>query len=151
MENFRKGEVMLKLIVSGHGEYAKGMYQALTMIAGQQDHVVAVLFEDGMDLMVYQEKLAAELNDDKDGYIFLTDLKGGTPFNISMMVSQTADKVRVISGTNLPMLIEGALLSTIESDVDTLVEQLIKTGKDGIDSIQLSDIESEDDGDEGGI
>ncbi len=36
----------------------------------------------------------------------LPNLLGGTPFNQSMMIAQDVDNVEVLTGTNLPMVIQ---------------------------------------------
>lgn len=142
---------MIGLIVTGHGDFAKGLTHSLTMIAGKQNHVKPVLFNDGMNLEEYEEQLSSSLTSDKDGYVILADLKGGTPFNVSMMLTESNDAVRVIAGINLPMLIEGAMLSQLETDVDKLVALLIKTGRENIDSISISDVSPDKEMDGDGI
>jgi PTS system N-acetylgalactosamine-specific IIA component len=61
--------------------------------------------------------------------------------------------VRVVAGTNLPMLLE-CLLSVDESaDADALADQAIEVGRAGISAPQLGSLAeaSEGDAEEGGI
>ena len=55
------------------------------------------------------EKAIAEVNRGK-GVVLLTDMFGGTPSNLGMTFLET-DKVEVITGVNLPMLIKLTSLS----------------------------------------
>lgn len=131
---------MLGLIITGHGEFSKGLLHAGQMIAGKQENIENVMFEDGTELSVLQSRIseAVERQLEKyNGTIILTDLKGGTPFNVSMLVTNGMPQTAVLSGTNLPMIIEGALLSQFSESVDDLANQLIRVGQAGIDRPQL--------------
>ncbi|MDO4432073.1 MAG: PTS sugar transporter subunit IIA [Aerococcaceae bacterium] len=132
---------MLGLIITGHGEFSSGLIHSARMIAGTHEHVENVVFADGMDLAVLQEQigaLAAKHVEAYGGTIILTDLKGGTPFNVSMMATATLENVAVLSGTNLPMIIEGTLLSQFSDSADDLAAQLVQVGRDGVDRPQLN-------------
>ena len=54
-----------------------------------------------------------------------------------MLVTNGMPQTAVLSGTNLPMIIEGALLSQFSESVDDLANQLIRVGQAGIDRPQL--------------
>ncbi|MCW6652142.1 PTS sugar transporter subunit IIA [Aerococcaceae bacterium NML191292] len=146
---------MLGLIITGHGEFSSGLLHAAQMIAGKQEHVENVLFKDGMDL----GELQAQIGDvverhlaNYGGTIILTDLKGGTPFNVSMMLTAGISQVAVLSGANLPMIIEGALLSQFAESVDDLAEQLVTVGQSGIVRAELpTSVQQDEVSDEEGI
>lgn len=145
---------MLGLVISGHGHFAKGLLHASQMIAGELDHVKSVLFEDGASLVEYQETLKATIQDAHDQYggvVVLTDLKGGTPFNTAMMVSANLSNVAVLSGTNLPMIIEGGLLSQFSDGAQELGQQLVTIGREGLDLPVLSKSVSDEVDEEDGI
>ena len=132
---------MLGIIVTGHGEFAQGLFHANAMIAGELPHVKKVVFADGANLEDYQAQLDSAVNDAVTAYggaIVLTDLKGGTPFNNAMMVTAAVANTAVLSGTNLPMLIEGSMLAQFSDSAATLAEQLVEVGKNGVDFPQLS-------------
>ena len=86
-----------------------------------------------------------------DGILVLSDLAGGSPFNnASMCKAERPDqKIEVLAGTNLPMIIEGASMMAAYDDPLELAETLIPTGKDGIVRFELE--KQEDDSDEDGI
>ena len=58
-------------------------------------------------------------------------------------------KIEVLAGTNLPMIIEGASMMSAFDDPLELAETLIPTGKDYIVRFEL--VKHEDDADEDGI
>lgn len=131
---------MIGLILTGHGKFASGMHHAQTMIAGSLPHIVAIEFQEQMNLDHYQNLIQEQVTAMIATYgavLILTDLKGGTPFNVSMQVANVIDKAQVISGTNLPMVIEGTLLSQVSDDPVSLAQQLITTGQTGIEIGQV--------------
>lgn len=145
---------MLGLIITGHGEFSSGLLHASQMIAGQQAHVENVLFKDGMDLGELQAQIEEVVNRhlaNYDGTIILTDLKGGTPFNVSMMLTADNPQVEVLSGANLPMVIEGALLSQFAESVTELANQLVTVGQSGIVRAELPASSTSTEADEEGI
>lgn len=131
---------MLGIIITGHGEFSQGLLHAGAMIAGKQEHVVNINFKDGMPMEEFQGELLDQINvfqEKYNGVLVLTDLKGGTPFNVSMMIAANTHNVRVLSGTNLPMIIEGTMMSQFSDSVDDLAKQLVITGQTGIEVGEL--------------
>ena len=62
--------------------------------------------------------------------IFFTDIVGGSPFKISAELAATSSKnIKIISGTNLGMLIENVMMRDMDINFDELVETAISTGK----------------------
>ena len=72
---------MIGLVVTGHGLFAQGMQSSAKMIAGENEHIKYVCFEDGMGLEELAEKLTAAYNELAacDGIVVLSDLPGGSP------------------------------------------------------------------------
>lgn len=63
------------------------------------------------------------------GVLVLTDLYGSTPSNIAMRLGNQ-ERVRIVAGINLPMLIR--VLNYPQLELDALVEKAISGGRDGI-------------------
>ena len=109
---------MIGLVVTGHGLFAEGMHSSAKMIAGENEHIKYVCFEDGMGLEQLAEKLNAAYNElsDCDGIVVLSDLPGGSPFKTAVECSMGhPDKqIVVLSGTNLPMIITGSTMLGFE-------------------------------------
>ncbi|OUL07632.1 PTS sugar transporter subunit IIA [Trichococcus shcherbakoviae] len=131
---------MIGCIVTGHGEFAIGMTQALTMIAGDQEHYEVVPFYEENSLETFEDNIGksiASLRQNTDGVIIFTDLMGGTPFRTAMMQASEYDKVEVITGTNLPMLIEIGLGRIYSEDVEALAVQAVQVGMQGVQHPKL--------------
>ena len=99
---------MVGFILTGHGQFAPGLASAIAMVAGDQPAFTVVPFE-GDQAASYGEDLRAAITamrEECDGVLVFTDLLGGTPFNQAMMIAQDVDNVEILTGTNLPMVIE---------------------------------------------
>ncbi len=65
-----------------------------------------------------------------DGVLILTDLYGSTPANISVALLAGNDRLRVIAGVNLPMLLRA--LNYASLDLDAVAEKALHGGRDGV-------------------
>lgn len=126
---------MINAVITGHGEFSIGMLHALEMIAGEQEKFKAVPFFNNDSIEDYKEKLLnvlEEVSDDSSNTIIFTDLKGGTPFNVSMLLTTNMSKVKVVAGSNLPILLEFVGQRFLDGDIEQVLEVLIKTATTGI-------------------
>lgn len=99
---------MIAVIVATHGELSNEVVKVSEMIFGKQENVGVVTFlkeEKIEDLKrKYNEQLSS-LNKD-DGVLFLVDIFGGSPFKIASSIALENDNMDIITGVNLPMLLE---------------------------------------------
>jgi PTS system mannose-specific IIA component len=102
---------MIGLVLVTHGRLASEFIVAMEHVVGPQKQVAAICIgpEDDMEERRAQIAQAIRAVDKGDGVIILTDLFGGTPSNLAISLMKS-DKIEVIAGVNLPMLIrlEGA-------------------------------------------
>ena len=100
---------MVGIILASHGEFAEGILQSGSMIFGEQANVKACTLmpsEGPADIKAKMEAAIATF-ENQDEVLFLVDLWGGTPFNqASALMDGKEDKWAIVSGLNLPMLIE---------------------------------------------
>lgn len=141
---------MIGLIVTGHGNFADGLLSSLKLIAGEQEEVIGVNFEMGQGTEDLQKNLSKAIEDIKDNNILvLSDLAGGSPYNVSSVISKSSEKnIKVISGLNLPMLVE-AVFSREGMSLDELAKTAKSAAIDGIkifEDIQYRKDAEEDDG-----
>ena len=145
---------MIGLVVTGHGLFAEGMHSSAKMIAGENEHIKYVCFEDGMGLEQLAEKLNSAYNELSDcaGIVVLSDLPGGSPFKTAVECSMGhPDKqIVVLSGTNLPMIITGSTMLGFETDPQALADELLFEGKDNVVRFELA-VREEENEDEDGI
>ncbi|MGX7059743.1 PTS sugar transporter subunit IIA [Vagococcus humatus] len=145
---------MLGMMITGHGEFSVGMKQALEMIAGEQVFCEAVPFFEDMELEAFNLKIfetIKQLKEQTDGVLVFSDLKGGTPFNVSMLaISEIADTA-MLTGVNLPTLIEGSMLRLTETDPVALAKILMNTGREGLEQVDFPVKREETEQEIGGI
>lgn len=125
---------MIGCILTGHGTFANGLADALSMIAGDQDYFIPVPFIEA-GAASYPETLAStisDLLDQTDGVLIFCDLLGGTPFNQAMMLSQNYNNVEVVTGANLPMLLETLSLRLASTTLTDLLQTALESGIAGV-------------------
>ncbi|WP_298077716.1 PTS sugar transporter subunit IIA [uncultured Abiotrophia sp.] len=123
----------MKVLVTGHGGFALGMAEASRMIVGDQELIDWLPFEEGANLSDYQAQIVARVETHgEEGLMILTDFKGGTPFNVSMLLSQGHPQVAVLAGTNLAMILEVIDQAPTASSVTDLADHLVVIGRQGL-------------------
>lgn len=97
---------MIGLVLVTHGNLAREFVVAMEHVVGAQELVEAVCIgpDDDMEERRAEIDEAVKKVDNGKGVIVLTDLFGGTPSNLSISLMRP-EKVEVIAGMNLPMLI----------------------------------------------
>jgi PTS system mannose-specific IIA component len=94
-------------VVATHGQLATELVNAAEMIVGDLPRFAAVSIGWHDDVEAAREAIAMAITrvQGAGGVIVLTDMFGGTPSNLGLTFLE-ADRVEVITGVNLPMLIK---------------------------------------------
>jgi PTS system mannose-specific IIA component len=129
---------MIGLVLVCHGKMAEGLIDALQLITGEQKAVRGVgLFEtEGPEDLMSKIQTAMDEVDGGDGVLILVDLFGASPFNASarLALSSPEKKVEVVTGLNLPMLVE--LVTQLDGlSLAEAVETALRVGPEGIRSL----------------
>lgn len=100
------GGSMIGLVLVTHGRLAAEFVTAMEHVVGPQEAVVPICIGPEDDMEGRRNDIAAAIKtvDTGDGVILLTDLFGGTPSNLAISLMK-AERIEVIAGINLPMLI----------------------------------------------
>ena len=125
---------MVGCILTGHGTFAEGVGAALEMVGGPQEDFKAVTFLEE-EAAEFPEKIAsavAELAKKCGEVVVFCDLMGGTPFNQAMMAGAVTPGVRVVTGVNLPMLLECMSMRGDGVSAEELVQTAVEIGQMGI-------------------
>ena len=120
---------MIGLIVTGHANFGSGMTSSVNLIAGEQE---AYRYVDFLPTYGTEE---------------LTEEIGGSPFNVAASLGHGKENVRIVAGTNLPMLVEIVMSRKFMDDLDGLVESVLETGKEQVTKYEFKQVvqeESED-------
>ncbi|MGU8596184.1 PTS sugar transporter subunit IIA [Clostridium perfringens] len=129
---------MIGVLVATHGEMAKGLFDAIDMICGTQEKFSIVSLKRGQDAESFSEELGEKINElnSDEGVVVLVDLLGATPMNQSALNLYKSDKVEVITGVNLPMVVTATMERDYFSDIKELVEKIKNDGKDSVCSVR---------------
>ena len=123
---------MIGVVVVTHGQLATELVNAAEMIVGDlpQFTAVSIGWHDEVnnareDIAQAIERVRAE-----EGVLLLTDMFGGTPSNLGMTFLEK-DRLEVITGVNLPMLIKLASLRK-SSDLLAVAQEMRDHGRNAI-------------------
>ena len=123
---------MRGLIVVTHCDLGRELLNAAKFIVGRIEAVETIAINqnsDSSELLKTIEKKIATLNKG-EGVLILTDMFGGTPSNLSLSFLKE-EKVEVLTGVNLPMLIATVQTRT-KLPLSELAEKAQEAGKMGI-------------------
>ncbi len=123
---------MVGLVVATHGKLAEEILRTAEGIVGRLEQAEAVSVGAGSSMDEARTRLADALHrvDAGDGVIVLTDMFGGTPANLALTFLD--EKVEVVTGVNLPMLLK---LATARADglaLQAVAELLTSHGQKNI-------------------
>ncbi|MDO5715997.1 MAG: PTS sugar transporter subunit IIA [Tissierellia bacterium] len=132
------------VIITAHGEFCSGIQSAISLIAGEMENLRTVNFVVGDTFEIIDQSLkkAYEELKDKQNIVILTDLKGGTPFNRSVLTLGSHENVRVLSGLNFAMLYQALITDT--ENIDEYVEEIMEAGKEAIDVFEQTNDEDDE-------
>ena len=123
---------MIGVVVVTHGQLAIELVNAAEMIVGDLPKFTAVSIGWHDEVNDAREEIvqAIERVRDGEGVLLLTDMFGGTPSNLGMTFLEK-DRIEVITGVNLPMLIKLAALPESQ-DLLAVARQLRDDGRNAI-------------------
>jgi len=100
---------MIGIVIAAHGNLAKELIATTEMIIGylEQVEAVAIYAKEGLRDLESKLKQAIERADSGEGVLILIDIFGGSPATVSLSFIDKY-KIKVISGVNLPIILEVA-------------------------------------------
>ena len=110
-----------RVVVVSHGRLAASMLGSAKLICGRIPDSVAVCLKPDDTPESYGERLVAAIGTDGKPVLILADLQGGTPYNVSRVLSRNSlaagPEMALVCGVNLGMLLEAVTsLESIDSD-----------------------------------
>ena len=123
---------MIGVVVVTHGQLATELVNAAEMIVGDLPKFTAVSIGWHDDVNDAREDIsrAIERVRGEAGVLLLTDMFGGTPSNLGLTFLER-DRVEVITGVNLPMLIKLAGLRS-SSNLLAVAREMREHGRNAI-------------------
>jgi PTS system mannose-specific IIA component/PTS system mannose-specific IIB component len=139
-------ETMISVVIGSHGIFSEEILKSAEMIFGTQENIGTVTFKpgEGIEALVEKYNKLIEKLDSADGVLFMVDLFGGSPFNAASILAVNQENMEIVTGVNLPMILE-VLGSRDFSSLSELLEIAQNSGKDAIKTfVKESEIDIED-------
>ena len=122
------------MLLLSHGNFCHGVKESYEMIAGRNDNILSLeLGEEGIG--VFSSKLREKLDDicKNEKVLVLTDIQGGTPYNEVLRYKlENPESIEIVSGMNLPMIIEVGINMDSELSCRELAEMAANLGRESI-------------------
>ncbi|MDQ0361412.1 mannose/fructose/sorbose PTS transporter subunit IIA [Breznakia pachnodae] len=125
---------MVGIILASHGGLAEGVLNSGEMIFGQQENIKAVSLEpsEGPENIKEKMETAIKTFENQDEVLFLVDLWGGTPFNQANGLIKGHDNWVIVTGLNLPMLIETFSAIMSMEKAKEIATHILSVARDGV-------------------
>ena len=139
---------MARILVVTQGDLARELAHGATTIAGPSNRLQTVSLGWDESPAISERKVAAAIEQGSlegeadEGVLILTDLPGGTPFNVAAKFARPG-RIEVLSGVNLPMVVRLCCPGCLERSVGELAEWLQEKGRQSICRYQPGAIESD--------
>lgn len=146
---------MLGIVIGTHGSFSDGIKDSAEVIMGAVSNIETVNLNAGDDVQKLGDKIkdAVHTVDQGDGVIVLVDLVSASPYNqsvlsVSQFEEELQEKVYIVGGVNLPMLLETINHQMLSTPVSEISEKLMEQGKAGINEWHISNFDDDDDDDD---
>ncbi|MFA4926592.1 MAG: PTS sugar transporter subunit IIA [Candidatus Aminicenantales bacterium] len=123
---------MIGGVIVSHGKLAEELLNAVIIILGEAPNIEAISIGWYDDVEESRKKISQSLKkvDQKNGVIIFTDMFGGTPSNLSFSFL-AENKVEIITGVNMPMLIKFVSLQR-NNNLKEVAKKVADQGKKNI-------------------
>ena len=121
---------MFNIVIASHGPLAEAMKKSVKLFFPEENKITtASIDEKGLE--IFQANLDEIMATVKGkSVLFLVDLSYGTPFNeIAKRMSMVRDDSEILSGVNMPTLIEAINLRNQGYSLKEVVPKLIEVSK----------------------
>lgn len=140
---------MKYVVLVSHGEFAEGLANALSMLAGKRKDVIAVGLKDGKTADEFAGIFENAIQDiqSEDEVVLLGDLIGGSPLTTAMNVfaeKGLSQQCVVIGGMNLPLALTTVLMKDA-FDKEALVEQVLQEAQGALKEFKIVSDDEDDD------
>lgn len=128
---------MVGFLLATHGGYAEGILDSVELIAGKQERMDSICIRHETNIDEFGKALTQKIIDldEGNGVVVFTDLLLASPYNqatLSYRNLRGHHEYRILSGVNLPMILEGISGRMQDFALDEICKVAKRAGKDGI-------------------
>lgn len=126
-------------MICTHGIAAEQLLRTTEMLIGEQQNVSFIDFVPGENADILFDKYTKKLADlnTSEGVIFLVDTWGGSPFNAASRIVNDHGNYEIVTGVNVPMLVETFMCRDDNPSLDELISVALETGRGGIRALKF--------------
>lgn len=122
----------IQYYVLTHGDFGTHLIKSAELIAGTIENIKSISLQKQMSIADFIELAEQSIDVEAKSVVLLTDLFGGTPNNVAMYLHQKYDYT-VVSGVNLPMVLEFALTQVqSKDDLVPFIQKVVESSQQGI-------------------
>jgi len=124
---------MIGAVIVTHGALARELLDAAERIVGRTEAIRAVSMDWDDDVADARQEIEGAINevDRGNGVLIFTDMFGGTPTNVSLAFLEQ-DRVEIITGVNLPMIIKLTSMQNQEGPLLAVAQELRERGQNSV-------------------
>ena len=122
----------VSILLVTHGQVGQALLDAACKTLGElplQAHAVSIGYQNDCENLSAELRRCAQLMDEGDGVLVLSDIFGATPCNLAQRI-QDDESIEIVAGLNLPMLIR--VMNYPDLDLLQLTHKALSGGRDGI-------------------
>lgn len=125
---------MLRIIIISHGKLCEELKKTVEMFSGKIENCFTLPLVEGQSIESFEHNMDEIVGkfDANDNLIILTDLRGGTPYNMGIKTLFGRNNTWVISGMNVPMILNIAM-SDDNEDIEVLISSSLDQSIEGIE------------------
>ena len=136
----------IAIIIATHGVAGEQLLRTTEMLIGEQSDVAYIDFVPGENAETIMTKYQAKLENELahcEQVLFLVDTWGGSPFNAANRVIGEKTNMDIVTGVNVPMLVETFMARDDNPSLEELVEVALETGRLGVRALRYQEAEEE--------
>ena len=127
-----------RLVLCGHGGFGTGLHGALTLLCGGDGRVRSLDFREGDSFDELCERMEGLVAVNAGApTVICTDVQGGSPFKASVLTRMKHPEVRLVTGTNFPVLMELMFPAKEPENVDALVAGAVAAARGALTSFEM--------------
>lgn len=146
---------MLGIVIVTHGELSNGLKDSAEVIMGSTDQIHTVSLKAGDDIQKLGEKVKTQVlsASQGEGVLVFVDLVSASPYNQTILMvnefeEELKNKVYIIGGVNLPMLLEAINHQLLHTPIEESVQAILEQGATSLHywhTKMVSEVDDEED------
>lgn len=128
---------MIGIVIVAHDRLAGGLLHTVGHVVGEQPGMRAVMVDSDSDRTEIRQQIAEATQsvDRGDGVVIVTDIYGGSPFNLCKEANDNQNR-RIIYGANVPLLLK--LAKSRHLPLNDAVRLAVEAGRKYIGSVSAT-------------